>query len=53
MGFRECPREDSQPWNFVLVDDAGREVDFHVVEFDESGNGLYGPIDRGNVLPLW
>jgi lincosamide nucleotidyltransferase A/C/D/E len=27
--------------NFVLVDDSGREVDVHVVEFDAEGNGNY------------
>lgn len=27
--------------NFVLADDVGREVDVHVVEFDEQGNGIY------------
>jgi lincosamide nucleotidyltransferase A/C/D/E len=27
--------------NFVLADDAGREVDIHVVEFDADGNGIY------------
>ena len=46
-GFRESPRDDSEPWNFVLGDEAGREVDFHVIEFDHSGNGLYGPLERG------
>lgn len=40
-GFREV--EGGPPWNFVLVDDRGREVDVHTVRFDEDGNGLYGP----------
>jgi lincosamide nucleotidyltransferase A/C/D/E len=30
-----------RPQNFVLVDDAKREVDVHVVEFDAQGNGNY------------
>jgi lincosamide nucleotidyltransferase A/C/D/E len=40
-GFREKP--GGTPWNFVLVDERGREVDVHAVRFDEDGNGLYGP----------
>ena len=34
--------------NFVLADDAGREVDIHVVEFDADGNGLYR-MENGEV----
>jgi lincosamide nucleotidyltransferase A/C/D/E len=30
-----------RPENFVMEDDAGREVDVHVVEFDAQGNGNY------------
>ncbi len=40
-GFRE--KEGGRPWNFVLVDERGREVDVHTVRFDAQGNGLYGP----------
>lgn len=40
-GFRE--NAGGTPWNFVLVDERGREVDVHTVRFDEKGNGLYGP----------
>jgi hypothetical protein len=40
-GFREI--EGGIPWNFVLADERGREVDVHTVRFDEEGNGLYGP----------
>ena len=40
-GFRE--NAGGTPWNFVLVDERGRQVDVHTVRFDEHGNGLYGP----------
>jgi len=33
--------KEGRPENFVLADDAGREIDVHVVEFDEDGNGVY------------
>jgi lincosamide nucleotidyltransferase A/C/D/E len=35
----------------VLGDDAGREVDFHVIVLDADGNGIYGPADNGDRFP--
>ena len=46
-GFREVPKEDSRPWNFVLGNDAGLEVDVHAFVFDENGDGVYGPPENG------
>ena len=45
-GFHPVPRDDTAPWNFVLGDAHGREIDFHVVEFTEAGDGQMGPSDR-------
>ena len=42
-GYGDVPRDDTQPWNFVLGDEAGHEVDFHVIDLAEDGIGLYGP----------
>jgi lincosamide nucleotidyltransferase A/C/D/E len=50
-GFRPVPRDDTRPWNFVLGDDAGRQVDFHVLVFDDHGDGVYGPPENGEVYP--
>lgn len=47
-GFREVPKEDSRPWNFVLGNDAGLEVDVHAFVFDENGDGVYGPPQNGD-----
>ena len=33
-GWKDVPRDDTRPWNFVLGDDRGHEVDFHVVVLD-------------------
>ena len=44
-GYREVPRPDSRPCNFVMGDSSGREIDFHVIAIDDDGNGLYGPPD--------
>jgi FMN phosphatase YigB (HAD superfamily) len=41
-GFRRV-EEGARPFNFVMADARGREVDLHGVVFDASGNGLYGP----------
>jgi lincosamide nucleotidyltransferase A/C/D/E len=40
-GFREVG--GGTLWNFILVDERGREVDVHTVRFDGDGNALYGP----------
>ena len=48
-GYRDVERDDTTPWNFVLGDNAGREVDVHVMAIDAEGNGLYGV--RGLVYP--
>ena len=47
-GYRPVPRDDTRPWNFVLGDDAGHEIDFHVIVIDEGGRGQYGPPDLGD-----
>ena len=40
--FREKGENYARPWNYILVDDAGRELDLHIIELDTQGNGLYG-----------
>lgn len=42
-GYDEVPRDDTRPWNFVLGDEGGHEVDFHVIDLAEDGSGIYGP----------
>jgi FMN phosphatase YigB (HAD superfamily) len=45
-GFRRV-EEGARPFNFVVADGQGREVDLHGVVVDASGNGLYGPQPEG------
>ena len=33
-----------------MGDDDGKEVDLHVIVFDDSGNGLYGPPEAGDGM---
>jgi lincosamide nucleotidyltransferase A/C/D/E len=42
-GYGDVPRDDTRPWNFVLGDETGHEVDFHVIDLAEDGTGIYGP----------
>jgi len=50
-GYGDVERPDTCPWNFVMGDKTGREVDFHAIVLDSKGNGLYGPPDEGVIFP--
>jgi len=50
-GYKEIKLEDASPWNFVLADENGREVDVHVIVLDRKGNGIYGPVKNGQQYP--
>ncbi len=50
-GYREVRLEDARPWNFVLGDPNGREIDVHVIVLDDNGNGGYGPAEKGEMYP--
>jgi hypothetical protein len=51
-GYADVARDDTTPWNFVLGDDQGRQVDIHVISFfDDAGNGIYGPVENGVSFP--
>lgn len=51
QGYRDVERDDTSPWNFVLGDSLGHEVDVHAIVFDTAGNGVYGPVQRGIMYP--
>jgi lincosamide nucleotidyltransferase A/C/D/E len=50
-GYRPVIREGTTPWNFVLGDGDGHEVDVDVITIDASGNGIYGPAENGQLYP--
>lgn len=51
LGFFSVTTDDAKSWNFVLSDDKGQKVDFHVIVFDAHGNGIYGPPQFGKFYP--
>jgi lincosamide nucleotidyltransferase A/C/D/E len=50
-GFKEIKLQEARPWNFVLGDESGREIDVHVIVIDAAGNGVYGPAENGETYP--
>jgi lincosamide nucleotidyltransferase A/C/D/E len=42
-GYRDASRDDTSPWNFVLGDDQGREVDVHAASVGESPDRALRP----------
>jgi lincosamide nucleotidyltransferase A/C/D/E len=51
QGFADAPSEDRRDWNFVMAHEDGRVIDFHVIVFDEAGNGIYGPAENDDAYP--
>lgn len=51
-GYQNVERDDTRPCNFVLGDDRGYEIDFHVIVFDDKGNGIYGPAENKEMYPV-
>lgn len=52
QGYQEIKLDIARPYNFVLADNHGHEVDVHVIVLDENGNGIYGPAERGEMYPV-
>jgi lincosamide nucleotidyltransferase A/C/D/E len=50
-GYTDIKLGDARPWNFVLGDENGREIDVHVIVLDDYGNGIYGPPEKGEKYP--
>ena len=40
-GFVDVWTDDRRPCNFVMAHPDGRRIDFHLIDFDADGNGLY------------
>ena len=51
LGYTKIDRSDSNAFNFIMGNTQAQFVDFHVIELDEDGNGLYGPKTAGMMYP--
>jgi lincosamide nucleotidyltransferase A/C/D/E len=50
-GYQDKGEEHARPWNFILQDQDGHEIDVHAIKFDSAGNGIYGPEENGQAYP--
>lgn len=48
-GYKEIKLEIARPFNFVMGDDSGHEIDVHAFTYDKDGNGVYG--NHGPAFP--
>lgn len=51
QGYSIVPDRDEKPWNFVLGNVEGHEIDVHVIEIDQQGDGIYGPPNNNQKYP--
>lgn len=51
FSYKQIARNGSSAWNYVVRNVDGLEIDVHVIEFDELGNGIYGPKENGVYYP--
>ena len=50
-GFQEIKLEIARPHNFVMADTHGHEIDVHAIVLDSKGDGIYGPVENGELNP--
>jgi lincosamide nucleotidyltransferase A/C/D/E len=50
-GYNDKGEEHARPWNFILKDQTGHEIDVHAIDLDSAGNGIYGPPENGEMYP--
>ena len=51
-GYKEIKLEIARSYNFVLGDEKDHEIDVHVIVLDDEGNGIYGPVENGEMYPF-
>jgi lincosamide nucleotidyltransferase A/C/D/E len=50
-GYKEINQHIARPHNFVMANACNREIDVHVIVLNEKGDGIYGPVENGEVYP--
>jgi len=51
-GYQEIKLEIARPFNYVLADNAGREIDVHVFNFDNKGSFTYGIGEKTEIFSV-
>ena len=51
LGYNEIKLDIALPHNFVLADEYSNEIDVHVIILNDKGDGIYGPVENGEVYP--
>jgi len=51
QGYNEIKIDIARPHNLVLADDCNHEIDVHVIVPNDKGDGIYGPVENGEVNP--
>jgi len=50
-GYHDKGEQHARPWNFIIQDQSGHEIDVHAINLDIAGNGIYGPEENGVMYP--
>src|SRR5215207_8228576 len=50
-GYHDKGEQHARPWNFIIQDQSGHEIDVHAINLDIAGNGIYGPEEDGVMYP--
>jgi lincosamide nucleotidyltransferase A/C/D/E len=50
-GYHDKGEEHARPWNFVIQDQSGHEIDVHAIKLNSAGDGIYGPEENGDMYP--
>lgn len=50
LNFNLSDNDEYKKWNFVLINQEFK-LDFHVITFDDKGNGIYGPVANNVSYP--
>jgi len=51
QGYNETKLDIALPHNFVLADEYNHEIDVHVIILNDKGDGIYGPVEKGEMYP--
>jgi lincosamide nucleotidyltransferase A/C/D/E len=51
QGYNEIKLDIARLHNLVLADDYCHEIDVHVIVLTDKGDGIYGPVQNGEIYP--